>query len=453
MSSTQTFHLLVIDDDSLIIDSLKLILPTHWKMTSSSDPAFPDTSAFAAINFHAALVDMHLKGSTKTAEGPSIIQKILEKDAKIEIIAMSGDLSLELMEKCLKIGASKFLAKPLLPDEVLSNLEKIEALWQIRSLESRGSHRSVQWMGSSQSSEDVRRKIAGLKGEPGPILIEGETGTGKEVCFRLLNGQEPNRPTITVNVAAIPESLFESEFFGHVKGAFTGADSMKVGLTEAAHGGDLFLDEVEALPLSQQVKLLRFLETGEVRKVGAKDCIHVKARVIVASNQNLQNLTREGKFREDLLFRISGKKISLPPLRDRREDIAELAKYFLSLERPRSNKMFSPGALEALQKYTWRGNVRELRRVCEQLSLTAPLPIIRAEDVLALIEPHGKLSASTAEMDFSVGLSALVDGFEAKVIQQILYEVSDIEKTAEILKISRSSLYQKIKNHNIQVNS
>jgi DNA-binding NtrC family response regulator len=452
MSSSQTFHLLVIDDDSLIIDSLRLILPSHWKMTSSSDASFPAQTSIGATSFHAAFVDMHLKNNTKTAEGPGLIQKILEQDAKIEIIAMSGDLSLDLMEKCLKVGASKFLAKPLLPDEVLSSLEKIEALWQIRSMESRGGGRLAQWKGSSKASEDVRRKIASLRGEPGPLLIEGETGTGKEVCFRLLNAQEPNRPTVTVNVAGIPENLFESEFFGHVKGAFTGADTLKVGLSEAAHGGDLFLDEVEALPLSQQVKLLRFLETGEIRRVGSKDCLHVKTRVIFASNQNLQNLVREGKFREDLLFRISGKKIVLPALRDRAEDIPELAKFFLSLERPRSNKMFAPEAIEALQKYSWPGNVRELRRVCEQLSLTAPLPIIRAEDVKALIDPRVSTQGMPV-VDLTIGLTALLDNFEAKVIQEALHKAPDVEKTAEILKISRSSLYQKIKNHNIQVNS
>ncbi len=444
MNSNKSFHLLVIDDDATIIDALKLILPSQWKMTSSSQAILPPSAG----NAHAAFIDMHLKGNTQTAEGPGLIKKLLEQNSKIEIVAMSGDLSLDLMESCLKAGASKFLAKPLLPDEVISSLEKIEALWQIRSLESRGRGNSIQWLGNSPASDDVKRKIASLRGESGPILIEGETGTGKEVVFRLLNSQEPNRPTVSVNIAAIPENLFESEFFGHVKGAFTGADSMKVGLAEAAHGGDLFLDEIEAMPLSQQVKLLRFIETGEIRKVGAKEITHVKTRLIAASNQNLQNLVKEGKFREDLLFRISGKKISLPPLRERTDDIPELTKYFLSLEKPRSNKFFSTEALVVLINYQWPGNVRELRRICEQLCLTSPLPIIRPEDIKPLIQAA---TSSSLSPNYEVGLSTLLENYESHLIQELLHKEPDVEKAAEIFKISRSSLYQKIKTYNIQV--
>jgi DNA-binding NtrC family response regulator len=449
-TNNTAFNLLVIEDESLIIDSLKLILPKNWKMVTLSEPIIPSNSHI----FHAAFVDMHLKGSLKTAEGPDVIKKILEQNSKIEVVAMSGDLSLELMEKCLKAGAGKFLAKPLLPDEVISTLEKIEALWQMRTAESRGT-RQYQWYGSSQASDEIKRKIAGLRGEPGPILIEGETGTGKEVAFRLLNQQEPNRPTVMVNIAAIPENLFESEMFGHVKGAFTGADSMKIGLAEAAHGGDLFLDEIEALPMNQQVKLLRFLETGEIRKVGAKESTIIKTRVIAASNQKLSQLVKETKFREDLLFRVSGKKLLLPPLRERKEDIPELAKQFLSLQKPRSNKMFATEAIEVLKSYTWPGNVRELKRICEQLALTAPLPIIRAEDVRPLIRgisegSDANTTSAAATQDLTPGLAALMIIQEAEIIKQAIKQCTDVEKAAELLKISRSTLYLKMKNHNIQ---
>ena len=452
MNSDQAFHLLVIDDDPIIIDSIKLILPKQWKLSSSNDGRLPTST----LNIHAAFVDMHLSKSLQVAEGLGLIKKILEQNSKVEIIAMSGDLSLELMETGIKAGATKFLAKPLMPDEVLSTLEKIEALWQIRSLESRGRGVTAQWRGHSAASEDVKRQIASLRGEPGPILIQGETGTGKEVVFRLLNNQEPIRPTVTVNIAAIPENLFESELFGHVKGAFTGADSMKIGLAEAAHGGDLLLDEIEAMPHSQQVKLLRFLETGEIRKIGAKEPTHIKTRVIVASNQNLSALVKEGKFREDLLFRISGKKIKLPPLRERREDIPELSQYFLSLQKPRSNKAFTPEALDVLKRYSWPGNIRELRRICEQLSLTSPLPIIRADDVMPILQFHGDEGASSSpssalHYDYQAGLSTLLEKYESNLIQDLLHQESDIEKAAEILKISRSSLYQKIKTYNLQV--
>lgn len=443
MATNATFHLLLVDDDPLIADSLKLILPPHWRLTAVRDAKLLD----ARMMIHAAFVDMHLTAGAK-AEGPAVIETLSAHNPNTEIIAISGDLSMELMELCLKNGAKKFLAKPLHPDEVVSTLEKIEALWGLRQMEKRTRGTGALWIGDSPGSQAVKKTIASLRGESGPILIQGETGTGKEVAFRLLNEQEPNRPAIVVNVAGLSDNLFESEMFGHVRGAFTGADSNKVGLAEAAHGGDLFLDEIEALSLASQVKLLRFLETGEVRKVGGKDVLHVQARVIVASNQNLQDLVRQGKFREDLLFRISGKIIKLPPLRERTSDIATLVQYFFEHQRPRRNKMLSPEALARLEIYSWPGNVRELKRVCEQLALTAQLPIIREGDVSALVGGH--VSAGQRSYDLTTGLDQLVAEFEGQVISQALQASPDVDSAAQLLKISRSNLYKKIKDYGIQ---
>jgi DNA-binding NtrC family response regulator len=445
--ASPAFHLLVIDDDSLIIDSLRLILPKNWRMTSAKSAVHLD----AKMIFHAAFVDMHLDPKSTKAEGPAIIEKILLENPKIEVVAMSGDLSIELMESCLEKGARKFLAKPLMVDEVLSTLEKIEALLQMRLLETRGHGHEKKWVGSSAASEKIREQIAALRGEAGPILIEGETGTGKEVVAQILNQQETGRSFVVVNVAGITENLFESEMFGHVKGAFTGADSIKIGLAEAANGGDLFLDEIEALSLSSQVKLLRFLENGEIRKVGGKESIHIKTRVIVATNQNLATLVKEGKFREDLFFRISGKRLQLPPLRDRLEDIANLAPYFLDQHRPRTNKTLSAEGLRALQNYRWPGNVRELKRICEQLALTSPLPVVRAEDVNRILSNTTSSDDPLAShgIDYSKGLPLLVEEFEAAVIANLLQSETDIDRAAETLKISRSSIYKKIKDYQI----
>jgi DNA-binding NtrC family response regulator len=443
MSNSALYHLLVVDDDLLIHQSLKLVLPAHWRMTSVQSPQFLD----AKMMIHAAFVDMHLSKDSKFAEGPEVIAKLNQTNPQIEIVAMSGDLSMDLMEKCLKNGAEKFLAKPLMPDEILSTLEKIEALWMMRNLESRGAQHQTRWIGQSSASLEIKKAIAGLRGEDGPILIEGETGTGKEVVFKLLSQQEKSRPFISVNIASIAENLFESEMFGHVRGAFTGAESMKMGLAEAAHGGDLFLDEIEALPLAHQVKLLRFLENGEVRKVGAKETTLVKCRVICATNRNLNELVREGKFREDLLFRISGKKLVLPPLRERGTDIGELAEFFMQGQKPRINKQLSPEAIGALQVYPWPGNVRELKRICEQVALSSPLPVIRKEDVERLL--NANTSSALAAVDLGKGLSRLLEEFEAQVIRQVLGQSSDIDAAAEILQISRSSMYKKMKDYQI----
>ncbi len=444
MASNRAFHLLLVDDDSLIHQSLRFILPPHWKLISAKELSDIPFNHF----FHAAFVVMHLKPDSKSPIGLEVIRRLHEKTPHLEVVAISGDLNRDLMEACLKLGAQRFLSKPLLSEEVLLLLEKIEALWDLRSFESQHQNAQVRWVGKSSASQNVTRQIAGLRGETKHVLIEGETGTGKEVVARLLNFQEGQRPFVAVNVASIPENLFESEMFGHTKGAFTGADQSKVGLCEAAHGGDLFLDEIEALSPAHQAKILRFLENGEVRRVGAKEAALIQCRVIVATNRPLEKMVKEGQFREDLFFRLTGQKIILPPLRERKEDLAELAQYFLSLEKPRRNKSFSEDGLSALGEYSWPGNIRELKRVCEQLGLTSPLPMIRRQDVSQLLSPTLKMS-SEDNLDFSRGLNSLVEEFEAKIIAHCLKLEPDIERAADKLKISRSSMYKKIKDYKL----
>ncbi|MGE4131659.1 MAG: sigma-54-dependent transcriptional regulator [Bdellovibrionales bacterium] len=435
--------LLVVDDDSLVIQSVKMAVQDQWRIMACQDPRnLPERG------YHAALVDMHLTGNLNVAEGVEVIRKLSQRNPHLEIIAFSGNLDRQLMEACLKAGASRFLAKPLSLEELSLTLSKIEALFLLQGAKDRPSQ-THKWIGSSPASQNIQRQIADLRGEAGPILIEGESGTGKEVTAQLIHSQEStNGPFIAINVASVPENLFESEFFGHVKGAFTGADQNKMGLAEAAQGGDLFLDEVEALSPALQAKLLRFLETGEVRRVGAKDSITVQTRVIAATNRNLNQMVSEGKFREDLLWRLSGKKILLPPLRDRKSDLPELCQHFLSQDKFRRKEM-AEDAMAALTEYPWPGNVRELRRVCEQLVLKAPLPVIRKEDVYAVIRPPAVGLTPTDSVDLSRGLGDLVNEYEARLISQALEKHGDIDEVARLLKISRSSLYKKIKDHQI----
>lgn len=435
--------LLVVDDDPLVIQSIKLALPSQWQMLASQNPReLPDRG------YQAAIVDMHFSGDLSKAEGLDVIQRLSQNHANLEIIAMSGNLDRQLMEKCLKAGASRFLAKPLSLDELVLTLNKIEALFLLQKASTRKF--GLQWVGASSASADIRKQIAQLRNEPGPILIEGESGTGKEVTAQLIQAQDERGPFVVINVASIPDNLFESEFFGHVKGAFTGAEQNKIGLAEAANGGDLFLDEIEALALPHQAKLLRFLESGEIRRVGAKDTQVVQTRVIAATNRNLQQMVSEGKFREDLLWRLSGKTLRLPPLRDRIEDVTELAKHFLQSDRAR-HKELMVDAIEALHSHNWPGNVRELKRVCEQLVLNSPLPFIRKEDVLQILRPLPTAGvALAAPLDWNKGLANLVNEYEADLIRQSLEHNKDIDECARILQISRSSLYKKIKDHNIQ---
>jgi DNA-binding NtrC family response regulator len=440
MSNT-SLNLLIVEDDQNLASSLKLLAPDGFKVYVAQKPSLLPDHVF----FHAALVDMHLEVTPgETADGPQVIEGLVKKNPQIEIVAISGHLNRALMEKAILAGASRFLAKPLAAEEVKSVLSKIEAYWNLRFISFNQNNRQTKLIGESLQIENLRKKIAQLKSEKAPILIEGETGVGKDVVAQLINQQEGKRPFVAVNCSALSESLFESEFFGHIKGAFTGAEQNKIGFAEAAHGGDLFLDEIEALPLSQQAKLLRFLESGEVRRVGAKDVIHVDVRVIAASNIPLKQLVAEKKFREDLFFRLSSHRIEIPTLKERKEDIKNLARFFVEAEKPKHNKEFSEEALQALMTYSWPGNVRELKRVCEQLVLVSALPVIREQDFANLF-----LTSLGSDQGENLSLQKSLDEFltkqEKRFIEYCLSQTKDLERSCEILKISKSNLYKKIK--------
>lgn len=436
------FQLLIVDDDPLIHQSFRLCLPKHWRpVSATSIQEIPETR-----NFHAAFVDMHL--TKDEPDGLKAIAALIRGRPTLDIVAMSGDVRRDLMEAALRAGAQRFLAKPLQSEEILLILTKLEALWDLRQGALRR-EAGTKWIGSSSASQNVLKKVATLKGEASPILIEGESGCGKEVVARLLVEQEDGeRPFVPVNVAALPENLFESELFGHVRGAFSGADRDKVGLIEAADGGDLFLDEIEAFPLSQQVKLLRFLESGEIRRVGSQQSTQVRCRVIAAGNRPLEAMIRDGTFREDLYYRLAGQRIELPPLRTRTSDIGELANYFLEAERPRRNKTVTVDGIAALEQHSWPGNIRELKRVCERLSLASPLPLIRAEDVQDCL--RGATPTQAQALDLARGLAALVEDYEKMILQKALEKEKDVEKTASLLGISRSNLYKKLKDHGLE---
>lgn len=445
MTSSSLYHLLIVDDDPVVHQSLKLLLKDQWKIFSVQNPELLSIDRF----YHVAFVDMHLDPTTKNRPlGLEVLKKIHQFHPQTELIAISGDLNPALMEECLKAGATRFLAKPFGEEELQSVLSKIQSFWQMRSQDPKSSE--YRWIGKSPESEKVLKQISELRHEFRPILIEGETGTGKEVVAHLLNLQEMNRPFVPVNMASIPEHLFESEFFGHVKGSFTGADTHKLGLVELANGGDLFLDEIEALSLPHQAKLLRFLETGEFRKVGGKETQKVHCRVISASNIPLQTLISSGQFREDLYFRISTHKINLMPLRQRGSDLSLLADYFLNQVKGSRNKSWTPEALESLATHSWPGNVRELKRVCEQLALSSPLPVIRKEDVQSLLGLKTKSGTNSISIDLNLGINELLFQYERQILIEAIKQKKDVKDLAQILKISSSNLYKKIDEHDLK---
>jgi len=441
MTETGKLRLLVVDDDPLVVDTIALCLPDHWTLIAQDKNTF-DGSQF----FHAAFVDIHLSGDLEKSEGLKVMKSLSESHALSEVVSISGDLRRENMEAALKAGATRFLAKPLVADELKLILEKIEALWLLRGVSLENRTHSVRWIGQTESAEEVRRFVANMNQERAPILIEGDSGTGKEVVAQMIHQSQWDRPFVAINVAALSENLFESELFGHVKGSFTGAIQNKAGLVEIAHGGDLFLDEIEALSLSHQAKLLRFLESGEFQKVGATEAQHVDVRVIAATNEKLTDLVGQEKFREDLMYRLSGHKLEIPPLRERKEDIKALCQHFLSQREITMKKSMGEDALEELKKYSWPGNVRQLKRVCEHLALMAPLPIIRAEDVRNLLYKENSV-APTDSINLEKGLPVLLQDYEKAILKQALEMDIDVDDLAKKLQISRSSLYKKVKDH------
>lgn len=435
------FNLLIVEDDDLVVATLRTLLPPSWRLTHMPRLNLPTTH-----EFHAAMVDLHLTGRIDRCEGIGVIGQLREQYPHLEIVAISGDLTLPMMEKTLQAGANRFLAKPLNSNEIKMTLNKIEQKCILQGL-SKKVFSEFQWLGASEAARLVQRQIAELSGEPGPILLEGESGTGKEVVARLLHQQLSSGPFVAVNLGGIPEHLFEAEMFGYIKGAFTGAEQNRVGLIEAAASGTLFLDEIEALPVAHQPKLLRFLESGECRKVGAKDSFKVQTRVVAATNRSLKQMVSEGRFREDLYYRLCGKIVPLPALRDRKEDISLIAEAFLARDVNRK-KLLTDEAVQELQKHSWPGNVRELKRVCEQLSAFAPLPLVRAEDVRQVLSPN-VASVKHETVDYSQGLERIMSSYETRVISDCLQQLKDIDETARRLQISRSSLYKKIKDYQI----
>ena len=391
-------------------------------------------------------------------DGLDTLARLRERQVDAQIVLISGHGNIESAVRAIKLGAFDFVEKPLSLDKtvlVVRNAlrqRRLEA--ENRALRARVD-RNLTMVGESYAMRQLREQVAMAAPTNGRVLIYGENGTGKELVARTIHGLSRRRSGVfvEVNCAAIPEELIESELFGHVRGAFTGAVADRRGKFEAADGGTIFLDEIGDMSLKTQAKVLRVLQEQTMEAVGGSARIKVDVRVLAATNKDLQAEIRAGRFREDLYFRLNVIPIFVPALRDRPDDIARLADHFMAefaREYGRRIKAFEPDAVSALQRYRWPGNVRELRNVIERLMIMVPGDTISAAD-LGFLDPHAlKRPEAAAAPAGRLTLHEARERFERDLILRTLaQQQGNMSRTAEVLGVERSNLYRKMKTFGI----
>ncbi len=378
-----SLKLLFADDEHSLQELMRLELPRMGHEVTVCPDGDKAAAALELNTYDCILVDLDMPG----LNGIQVIAKAKELSPETDAIVLTGKSSLESAIAALRFGAFDYLTKPCRLIELRAVLQRVAAKRELTKkylalkqrlerLEGRSD-----LVGGSRGINGVRQLVAKVAPTDSTVLILGETGTGKELVARALHDQSlrADRPFVPINCGALPENLIESELFGHRKGAFTGADEHRVGLFEVADGGTLFLDEIGELPKAMQAKLLRFLESGEVRRVGDNEPFTCDVRVVCATHRHLDEMVRSGEFREDLWYRINTFEIHLPPLRDRIDDIAILARHLAARYRPgitENTLVFSPETVQILRSHTWPGNVRELANVVEHAMILADeLPI------------------------------------------------------------------------------
>jgi len=410
--------------------------------------------ALGERDYDVLLIDLnYTRDTTSGQEGLDLLARIQEFDSRLPVIVMTAWGNIGLAVESIKRGARDFIQKPWENERLLSlvrvHAELRQALRRARQLELENRLLQAEGMPEFIAQAPAMQPVLDLIARVGPsdanVLITGEHGTGKEIVARLLHTASPRArmSLVAVNAGGLPEGTFESEIFGHVKGAFTDARTDRVGRFELANGGTLFLDEIANVPMRQQAKLLRVLESGELERVGSSQTRKVDVRLLCATNAQLQEEVKAGNFREDLLFRINTVEIRLPPLRDRREDVPLLAAHFLNRNRARTRKQvngFSPAAMQQLLQYSWPGNIRELEHAVERAVL-----LCRGEEV----EPSDLAitGARAAAPSFD---NMSIDEVESLLIKKVLRRCnSNISQAAEALGLSRAALYRRMEKYGL----
>ncbi len=438
-------HLLVVDDDPVTVNLLKEVLSKEGYDVATALSGEEAIAQGSDSIFDIIITDVRMGDK----DGMEVLKSFKKIAPETTVIMITAFGSIETAIEAIREGAFDYISKPFKLEEIKFTvqraLEKKRLLRENRfyrqELLSKYQFKNV--IGRTPQMFQVYKTIAKVADTKSTVLLYGERGTGKELVARSIhyNSLRNDQPFIPVDCATLVETLMESELFGHVRGAFTGAHSAKRGLLEEADGGTLFLDEVSNLSLSMQTKLLRFLQEHEIKRVGGTESIKVDVRVIAATNQSLDPLVKSGKFREDLFDRLNVVSITLPPLRERKEDIPLLANHFLhkfSEENKKSISHISPEVLEILIRYSWPGNVRELEHTIERAVIFSTHPIILPEDL-----PRNMFEEMKGPESLPIGKLLPLKEIEKRYVLQVLEETKGNKKKAsEILGIDRTTLYR-----------
>ena len=453
-------HLLLVDDDPNTLASLSRAFRLAGHEATVCDNAGRALELLRTENFDLILSDVVMPGKS----GLELLEDLKKAGVKTPIVLISGQANIEMAVRATKLGALDFLEKPLSTDKLLVTVENALRLSRLedenRELRQRlGKHELI---GSGAAMGRLTAQIERVAASETRVCILGETGTGKELVARAVHEKSSRRENafVTLNCAAVPAELIESELFGHEKGAFTGAAAKHSGKFEQADGGTLFLDEIGDMPLTMQAKLLRVLEEGEVERVGGDKPIRVNVRVLVATHRNLEELVKQNAFRRDLFHRVYVFPLALPPLRERPEDFPALVGHFsrqVAAQNGWKEKLFADDAIAELRRYGWPGNVRELRNVVERLVLLAGEGPVGAGDV-RMILPGASGSSATAGGDTSAGSSGTLaertEAFEKEVLLgEIRRHNFHMTNVARALGLERSHLYKKCQQLGIDLQS
>jgi DNA-binding NtrC family response regulator len=454
MLKPQAPRVLIADDQPHILDALELLLePEGFQIEKARSPMMV-LEALQAGSFDALLVDLnYTRDTTSGKEGLDLLTQIKALDSHVPIIVMTAWANVEVAVEAMRRGARDFIPKPWDNARLLTilrtQIDLHNAVKRAYRLEAENRMLRGQNLPDLIATAPVMQPVLSTITHIGPsdanVLITGEHGTGKEVVAQMLHGlsQRASRSLVTVNTGALPEGTFESELFGHVKGAFTDARTERIGRFELADGGTLFLDEIANVPMRQQAKLLRVLEMGEMERVGSSKTRRVNVRVLSATNADLHVEVEQGRFRGDLLFRLNTVEIHLPPLRERREDIPLLAAHFLNRYASRYRKQMEgidPAALQVMLQHPWPGNVRELDHTIERAVLMARGNRIEPSD-LGLNQAR---TSSQALEDMSL------ESVESILIRKALTRANgNVSQAAEALGLSRGALYRRMEKYGI----